>query len=125
MGAVVIFVLVAAFAGLAFWLWVGYRRWSQSQRMSEERFANVMVQAMTSAKAAPGNDEVGLAQQKLLFEAAAKAGEAGEAVLSIQLYARLVARFPNSAFGAQARAAVEAQKKKLVIAKAPGKAAPG
>ena len=125
MGGAVIFVLVAAFAGLGFWLWLGYRRWSQSQRLSEERVANVVVQAMTSAKAAPGNDEAGLAQQKLLFEAAAKAGEAGEAVLSIQLYARLVARFPNSALGAQARAAVEAQKKKLVIPKAPGKAAPG
>ena len=86
---------------------------------------NVMVQAISSAKAKPGNDEAGLAQQKLLFEAATKAGEAGEAVLSIQLYARLVARYPHSALGAQARQAVEAQKKKLVIAKAPGGAAPG
>ena len=48
-----------------------------------------------------------------------------EAVLSIQLYARLVARYPNSALGTQARQAVEAQKKKLVIPKAPGPAAPG
>ena len=125
MGGVVLFVLVASFAGLAFWLWLGYRRWSQSQRTSEERSANVMVQAMTSVQAAPGNDAAGLAQQKLLFEAAGKAGEAGEALLSIQLYARLVARFPNSTLGAQARAAVEAQKKKLLIAKAPGPAAPG
>ena len=54
-----------------------------------------------------------MAQQKLLFEAAAKAGEAGEAVLSIQLYARLLARYPDSTFASQARAAVEAQKKKL------------
>jgi outer membrane protein assembly factor BamD (BamD/ComL family) len=54
-----------------------------------------------------------LPQQKLLFEAAAKAAEAGEPVLSIQLYARLLARFPDSAFAAQARAAVEAQKLKL------------
>ena len=52
-------------------------------------------------------------QQKLLFEAAAKAGEAGEPALSIQLYARLIARYPDSAFVAQARAAVEAQKSKL------------
>ena len=43
----------------------------------------------------------------------AKAGEAGEPVLSIQLYARLLARYPESAFAAQARAAVEAQKQKL------------
>jgi hypothetical protein len=56
-----------------------------------------------------------VAQQKLLYEAATKAGEAGEAVISIQLYARLLARYPDSALGAQARSAVEAQKKKLVV----------
>jgi hypothetical protein len=125
MGGVIGFLLAAAFAGLSVWLWIGLRRWSQSQRGAEERSANVMVQAMSSAKAAPGNDAVGLAQQKLLYEAASKAGEAGEAVLSIQLYARLVVRYPNSTFGAQARAAVEAQKKKLVMPKAPGTSAPG
>ena len=58
----------------------------------------------------------GLAQQKLLFEAAHKAGEAGEPALAIQLYARLLARYPASAFAPQARAAVEALKKKLVKA---------
>jgi hypothetical protein len=54
-----------------------------------------------------------LPQQKLLLEAAAKAGEAGEPVLAIQLYARLLARFPDGAFAAQARSAVETQKQKL------------
>ena len=54
-----------------------------------------------------------LPQQKLLLEAATKAGEAGEPALSIQLYARLLSRYPESAFAAQARAAVEAQKRKL------------
>ena len=57
-----------------------------------------------------------LAKQRLLFDAAAKAGEAGEPVLSIQLYARLLARYPESAFASQARAAVEAQKKNLTKA---------
>ena len=57
-----------------------------------------------------------LAKQRLLFDAAAKAGEAGEPVLSIQLYARLLARYPDSAFASQARAAVEAQKKNLAKA---------
>ena len=57
-----------------------------------------------------------LAKQRLLFDAAAKAGEAGEPVLSIQLYARLLARYPDSAFASQARAAVEAQKKNLTKA---------
>ena len=125
MAGVIGFLVAAAFFGLGFWLWIGLRRFSQNQRSSQERMNNVMVQAMTSANAKPGNDEAGLAQQKLLFEAASKAGEAGEAVLSIQLYARLVARYPNSALGAQARQAVEAQKKKLVTPKAPGPAAPG
>ena len=54
-----------------------------------------------------------LALQKLLFEAAHKAGEANEPALAIQLYARLIARYPAGAFVAQARAAVDAQKAKL------------
>jgi hypothetical protein len=72
--------------------------------------AAFMAQAKPAAAPAPVAE---LPQQKLLFEAAAKAAEAGEPVLSIQLYARLLARFPDSAFAAQARAAVEAQKLKL------------
>jgi len=55
----------------------------------------------------------GLAQQKLLFESAHKAGEAGEAALAIQLYARLLERYPATAFAQPARDAVEAQKKRL------------
>jgi len=54
--------------------------------------------------------------QKLLFEAARKAGEAGEPVLALQLYGRLLARFPDSGFAAEVRAAAEAQKKKIVKA---------
>jgi hypothetical protein len=107
------FLLLAALGGLGMWFWVAYRRWSERARSSEERFASVMVQAMT-AKAQPASDPAALSQQKLLYEAATKAGEAGEAVLSIQLYARLISRYPDSALGAQARAAVQAQKKKLV-----------
>jgi hypothetical protein len=49
----------------------------------------------------------------LLFEAAHKAGEAGEPAIAIQLYARLLSRYPQTAFADQARAAVQAQKKKL------------
>ena len=63
-----------------------------------------------AALAAPAADA---GAQKLLFDAAAKAGEAGEAALSIQLYARLIVRFPDSALAPQARAAVEAQKARL------------
>ena len=112
MKMLVSFVLIAALAGLAFWLWTWYRQYAERRRISEERFATVMVQAM-GTQVMPPADAAALAQQKLLYEAAAKAGEAGEAVLAIQLYARLISRYPQSALGAQARAAVEAQKKKL------------
>ena len=94
--------------GYAVWLWV--RRLRNQQRSSEERMAAFMAQVKPAPAAPPVSD---VPQQKLLFEAAAKAAEAGEPVLSIQLYARLLARFPDSAFAAQARAAVEAQKLKL------------
>jgi predicted amino acid dehydrogenase len=114
------FVLIAAAAALAFWLWRAYQRFAQRSRASEQRFASAMTQVMSTAKAvAPllppkaTQDLAGMAQQKLLYEAASKAGEAGEPVLSIQLYARLLARYPDSTLGTQARAAVEAQKKKL------------
>ncbi len=125
MTQVMAFVLIAAAGGLGFWLWTGYRRWKQSQRSSEERIANVMVDAMTTAKGKPAGDQAAMAQQRLLYDAATKAGEAGEVVLSIQLYARLIARYPDSALGPQARAAVEEHKKKLAKPKAPGIAGRG
>jgi len=115
---VVIWLLVlAAIAavGYAFWQWRS--RWLERQRAAEERFASLIAQARPPASAVeisqPATRDSSLPQQKLLFEAAAKAGEAGEAALSIQLYARLLARYPHSDFAAQARAAVETQKKSL------------
>jgi hypothetical protein len=42
-----------------------------------------------------------------------RAHRAGEPALAIQLYARLIARFPESAFIEQARGAVQAQKERL------------
>ena len=107
----------AAIGLLAYAVWSWRRRWQERQRASEERLASFIAQVKPipdsrKTEAPPST----LAQQKLLFEAAAKAGEAGEPVLSIQLYARLLARFPDSAFAAQARSAVEAQKQKLAKA---------
>jgi hypothetical protein len=107
-------------------LWYGLRKFKGRQLAEEERLASFM--AATAGKArlveampvpAPAAAPVagdGLAQQKLLFEAAHKAGEAGEPALAIQLYARLLARYPQSGFAVQARTAVEAQKKKLAKA---------
>ena len=58
----------------------------------------------------------GQTQERLLLEAASKAGEAGEPALSIQLYAKLLSRYPQTTFSSQARAAVVEQKKKLTKA---------
>jgi len=94
--------------GYAIWLWL--RRLREQRRASEQRMAAFVAQAKPAVAPQPLPEPP---QPKLLFEAAAKAAQAGEPVLSIQLYARLLARFPDSALAAQARAAVEAQKLKL------------
>ena len=100
-------------AAYTFWKWRG--RWRERKRASEERFASFIAQARPPPPIVekPRVAET-VAQETLLLEAAAKAAEAGEPVLSIQLYARMLARYPDSTFGALARAAVEAQKQKLV-----------
>ena len=99
-------VLLAGAAGCAYW----WRRWRQREderaRAAEQRFASFVAQA--KSRMAPA-DPV----QRLLFDAAGKAGEANEPALAIQLYARLISRFPDGALVPQARAAVDVQKKKL------------
>ena len=127
MKQVIWMVVIAAACGLGYGLWLLRRRWSERQRAAEDRFAGFMAQALPAAKpppppnpapaaAAQKYDSAALLQQQLLFDAANKTAAAGEAALSIQLYARLLARFPGTAFAAQARSAVEAQKKKLARA---------
>ncbi len=116
MKQLIFILLTAGFVALVTFFWIRYRNWTETQREAEARLASAMAEMMKAkpAGAAVAVDAAGLSQQKLLYEAAAKAGEAGEAVLSIQLYARLLARSPTTTLGPQARAAVEAQKKKLV-----------
>jgi len=133
MKAMVWFIALAAVGGVVYGLYRVRAKWEERNKASEERFASFMSQALPGGVAAPkpgvapapvalpapalapkpkaGNDAVVL--QRLLLEAASKAGEAGEPALSIQLYAKLLARYPQSSFADQARAAVEAQKKKL------------
>ena len=124
MKAIVWLLAFGILAGLGYWIWVSRRRWEERKRASEERFATFVAQTMkppakaqpaapAAAAAAAPTVVVDAAPQKLLFDAAAKAGEAGEPALSIQLYARLIARYPDSALATQARAAVEAQKTRL------------
>ena len=100
------------------------RNWRERQRAEEARFASFMSRAAGTteppapaaastftAAPAPGAD---LIQQKLLFDAAHKAGEAGEPLLAIQLYARLLSRYPATSFAEPARAAVAGLHKKVV-----------
>jgi predicted Zn-dependent protease len=110
MKAVIWVFVIAAATGFAYWFWHWERRRAELKRASEERSAAFMAQALVAAKSK------GQSEQRLLFEAAAKTAEAGEPVLAIQLYARLLARYPDSPFAAQARAAVELQKKNLAKA---------
>jgi len=114
---------------LGFVLTIGGIAWYCLRKLRERRLAEEaraasflaassgrakMVEAPATAPPAAGPATGdGVPQQKLLFEAAHKAGEAGEPALAIQLYARLLARYPATTFAAQVRTAVEAQKKKL------------
>jgi hypothetical protein len=123
----VLWLLLFATAAAFGWLiWRNVRNWQARHRAEAERFADFMAETTGAAvskepvptpvlpaaalSAAPRDD---LPLQKLLYDAAHKAGEAGEPALAIQLYARLLARFPASTLASPARAAVEAQKKKL------------
>ena len=115
-------IVIGALAGIGYYLWRMRRGWLERQRNAEQRLTEMMVSARPPSAAVPATpasvapaptpsvDSTGLATQKLLFDAA---GEAGEPALSIQLYARLLSRYPDSAFATQVRAAVEVQKKKL------------
>jgi hypothetical protein len=124
-----VFALVLTAAG---GIWYVLRKIKQRQAAEAERLAAFLaattgkpgmadaapVPATLPTAAAPEGAPApaacdGLAQQKFLFEAAHKAGEAGEPALALQLYARLLARYPQTAFAEQARKAADAQKRKL------------
>ena len=121
--------LIAALTGIVYSLWRLRQVWRQRRAASEERYSKLLASTYTAPPPAPSvppaPDQAALSQQRLLLEAASKAGEAGEAALSIQLYARLLSRYPESSFAGQARAAVEAQKKKIASSRAPGTPGPG
>ncbi|MEW5863545.1 MAG: hypothetical protein AB1773_08140 [Pseudomonadota bacterium] len=112
-------------AGLAYWVWHGMRRYREKKEAEAARTAEFLARAAALAAAKPAGNPAPaaanaapgagvaqtLAQEQLLFDAATKAGEAGEPALAIQLYARLIARYPASALAGQARARIEAQKR--------------
>ena len=100
------------------------RKLSDRERASEARAAEMMAQlagarppaAASAPVAAPASAPGTLETQKMLFDAARKAGDAGEPALAVQLYERLLARFPDSALASEARAGADAQKKKTLKA---------
>lgn len=118
MRALAWFVVLAAIVGIVTYLVRLRRQWAERQDAAEARMMSIIAEVHPTAAAPLAAAPVVLQpahapQERLLFDAAGKAGEAGEPVLSIQLYAKLVSRFPQSSFAAPARAAVEEQKKKL------------
>ena len=117
---------IAAIGGVVWSIMRWRRQWEEREKASEARFASFMaeVKPATAPPLAPALAAAGgvapaaraapvAPQERLLLEAAGKAGEAGEPVLAIQLYAKLLSRYPHTTFAAQARAAVAEQKKKL------------
>jgi len=120
--------VLAGCAATLVWLVWHIRRKAEERRLAEEARVAAFMSGLPVARPAP-SDTAGasmpvappapahandVAPQRLLFDAAHKAGEAGEPALAIQLYARLLARYPATAFAGEARAAVERLKKKLV-----------
>ena len=117
------FIAIAAIMGIVWYLARLRRQFAERQEAAEARMMSLMTQVRPAgapllapvpapaAEAAPPAAEA--PQERLLFDAAHKAGEAGEPALAIQLYAKLLSRFPKTIFTARARSAVEEQKKKL------------
>lgn len=131
---ILFWLVMAAFAGTLIGLAWYLRRKAEERRLAEEARVAAFISSLSPAPrptdaipiahgavpspapapvqpSAPAN---GIALQKLLFEAAHKAGEAGEPALAIQLYARLLSRFPATGFAEPARAAVTALHRKVV-----------
>ncbi len=124
------FIVLGTIGGIVWYLTRLRRQFAERQEAAEARMVNLIAQARPAtppalapapapatlaptpvAEAAPASAEA--PHERLLFDAAHKAGEAGEPVLAIQLYAKLLSRFPKTIFTARARRAVEEQKKKL------------
>jgi hypothetical protein len=118
MKVVIWLALLGIVAGFGYAFWLVIRKHAERKRAAEERLAAFIAQTIKPAApkvaAVPVSKAVvDLLPQKLLMEAAVKAGEAGEPTLSLQLYGRLIARYPEGPFATQALAAMEALKSKL------------
>lgn len=114
MKALGLIIFMASIAAFAYTLVRWRQRWAERERASEARFAQLLAQARPAmAPAATASVASPAREERLLLDAAGKAGEAGEPALAIQLYAKLLSRFPQTTFATQARSAVAEQKKRL------------
>ena len=119
-------IVIGTIGGIVWYLMRLRRQFTERQEEAEARMMTMVAQVrpmtagaplltpaptLPTAEAAPPAAEA--PQERLLFDAAHKAGEAGEPALAIQLYAKLLSRFPKTIFTARARAGVEEQKKKI------------
>jgi len=104
---------MASIAAFAYTLVRWRQRWAEREKASEARFAELLAQARPAAPPRMASVAGPAREERLLLDAAGKAGEAGEPALAIQLYAKLLSRFPQTTFAAQARSAVAEQKKRL------------
>jgi hypothetical protein len=106
-------IFFASIGAVAYALMQWRKRWDERQRIADTRLADFIAQARPSAAepvaAAPA---LAVPAERLLLDAAGKARDAGEPGLAIQLYARLIARFPQSTLAAQARDALSELKNK-------------
>ena len=112
------FVVLSAIGGVVWYLARMRRQWAERQDEAEARMVSLIAQVRPAAAPALSAtpvvaQPVHAPEERLLLDAAGKAGEAGEPALAIQLYAKLLSRFPKTAFASQARSAVEEQKKRL------------
>ena len=113
------FIILGSVIGIGWYLHRLWRQFAERQEAAESRMMNIVAEARPVM--APVLPPIGAApasgtqapEERLLFDAAGKAGQAGEPALSIQLYAKLLSRYPHSILVAQARTAVEEQKKKI------------
>ena len=117
MKALAWFVVIGLIVAIVYYLARLRRQYAERQEAAEARMVSFIAQVRPAAaptlSAVPAPAQTVAPQERLLLDAAAKAGEAGEPALAIQLYAKLIWRYPQSTFAAQARAAVDEQKKKL------------
>jgi len=107
-------VVIGALAGIVYGFARLRTRWAERRKEREARFESFIAQARPEAPPPVSSfPPPPAADEQLLLDAASKAGQAGEPALSLQLYGRLLERYPQSRFAPQAQAGFAEQQKRL------------